>query len=144
MKTLFLTIVITLAFGVFQFAGAQTNQTLKVQINQQKTLPKSKLTIKFLSLVEDSRCPTDTNCVWAGNAQIKVKISKGKESKTFDLNTNLDPNIVSFAGYEIKLAALNPKPASNIRINRNGYTATFAVSKAGAKISGTDSSDISK
>jgi hypothetical protein len=129
MKTLFLTLILTFTVGTFYFAKAQTNQTVKVQINQQKTVAKSKLTIKFVSLVEDSRCPTDTKCVWAGNAKIKVKVSSGKKSKTFELNTKLEPNIIMFAGYKIKLADLNPKPATNIRINRNGYTATFAVNK---------------
>jgi len=135
MKTLFLTLILTLTFGSFQFAKAQTNQTVKVQINQQKTIAKSKLTIKFISLVEDSRCPTNANCVWAGNAKIQIKVSKGKESKTFELNTKLEPKIVMFAGYEIKLTDLNPKPATNIRISRNGYTATFSISRTANKVS---------
>ncbi len=111
---------------------AQTNQKFTVQINQQKTIAKNKLTIKFVSLVEDSRCPTDTNCIWAGNAKITIKVSNGKSAaKTFELNTNSKPQTVSFAGYEIKLTNLNPSPATNIRINRNGYVATFVVSKSG-------------
>ena len=101
-------------------------------INKQKVIIRDKLTVKFVSLVEDSRCPTDTNCVWAGNAKIKIQVGKGKAAaKTFELNTNLDPQTISFAGYEIKLVNLTPQPASNIIINRNGYTATFAVSKTG-------------
>lgn len=129
MKILFLTLVLTLTFGNFQFMQAQTEQTIKVGINRQKTLSKSDLTIKFVSLIEDSRCPTGTNCIWAGNANIEIKVSKGKESKTFELNTFLEPKAVAFAGYEIKLADLNPKPAANVRIDKNGYTATFVVCK---------------
>jgi len=85
---------------------------------------------KFISVVEDSRCPTDTNCIWASNAKINIKISKGKSAaKTFELNTNLEPQIITFAGYEIKLTNLTPAPATNIRINRNGYAATLTVNK---------------
>ena len=131
MKAIFLTLILTLVFGNLQSTEAQTNQTVKVQINQQKTLAKSRLTIKFDSLVEDSRCPTDSKCVWAGNAKIKINVSKGGESKTFEINTNSEPKAVTFAGYKIKLTDLNPKPASNIRINRNGFVATFLVSKSG-------------
>jgi len=117
-------------FGAFAQTQAQTNQEVKLLINKQKIVTKDKLTIKFVSLVEDSRCPTDTNCIWAGNAKINIKVSKGKSApKTFALNTNLEPQVVTFAGYEIKLTNLTPQPASNIRINRNEYAATFVVSK---------------
>ena len=130
MRTIFLGLILTFIFGGFVSAKAQTNQEVKVLINKQKVITKDKLTVKFVSLTEDSRCPTDTNCIWAGNAKIQVKISKGKSAQTFEMNTNLDPQTVEFAGYEIKLVNLDPKPASNIRINRNGYTATFSVSKS--------------
>lgn len=130
MRKIFLTLILTLAFGNFLFAQAQANQTLKVRINRQKTLAKSKLTIKFVSLVEDSRCPTGVNCVWAGNAKIRIKVSKGKESKTFELNTTLDPKAATFAGYEINLTDLTPQPAANVKISRNGYTAAFAIGKS--------------
>ncbi len=128
MRKTILAVLLTLVLG--SFLQAQTNQKVTVQINQQKTVAKNKLTIKFVSLIEDSRCPSDTNCIWAGNARITIKVSNGKSAaKTFELNTNLKPQTVSFAGYEIKLASLTPQPATNIRINRNGYTATFAITK---------------
>lgn len=118
---------LTLVFGTF--LQAQTNQKITVQINHHKTLAKNKLTIKFTALVEDSRCPVDTNCIRAGNAKIKIELKKGAASKTFELSTNDQPQAVSFAGYTIKLTDVNPKPATNIRINRPGYTATFMVGK---------------
>lgn len=130
MRTIFAALILTFVFGGFVAAQSQTTRQIKVLINKQKIVTKNKLTIKFVSLIEDSRCPTDTNCVWAGNAKIKLQVGKGKgAAKIFELNTNLDPQTVSFAGYEIKLVNLTPQPASNIRINRNGYTAIFAVSK---------------
>lgn len=124
--------ILTFVFGGFVQAKPQTNQQLKLTVNQQKTVTKDRLKIKFISVVEDSRCPTDTNCIWAGNAKVQIKVSNSKgASKTFELNMNLEPNIVSFADYEIKIINLTPQPASNIRINRNGYTATFVLRKSG-------------
>ncbi len=130
MKTVISTLILTLAFGSLNFVSAQTKQQIKVLINRQKVVSGSKLTIKFASLVEDSRCPTDTNCIDAGNARITINVGKSNgAAQTFELNTNSAPQSVTFAGYRIKLTALNPKPATNIRINRNGYTATFVVTK---------------
>lgn len=133
MKIVISTLILTLLFGSFNFINAQTKQQIKVLINRQKAIPGSKLTIKFASLVEESRCPIDTNCIDAGNAQIMIKVSKSNgAAQTFELNTNSAPQFVTFAGYKIKLIDLNPRPATNIRINRNGYTATFLVSKSGS------------
>lgn len=129
MRKTILVLLLTLVFGIS--LQAQTNQKITVQVNQQKTLPKSKLKIKFLSLIEDSRCPHNAQCIQAGNAKIQIEIREARgAAKTFELNTNDKPQIILFAGYTIKLIELNPKPATNIRINRLGFMATFLVGKS--------------
>jgi hypothetical protein len=131
MKKIFVILILTLLFGSIWQASAQTNQQLKLRVNSQKAVEGGKLTIKFISIVEESRCPEGVNCIHAGNAKIQIKVTKrGGAAKTFELNTNFDPNGISFEGYEIKLANLEPVPKENIRINRNGYTATLIVSKS--------------
>ncbi len=131
MKTkLILALILIFVCGSVLQAKGRTDEQFKLQVNGQKTITKDKLKIKFISVVEDSRCPEDTNCVWAGNAKVQIKISKrGGASKTFELNTNLEPQIITFEGYEIKVIDLTPQPRTNIRINRNGYTATFSISR---------------
>lgn len=130
MKTTFLALILAFIFGSFMTAEAQTNQIIKVRVNQQKTHARSKLKIQFVSLVEDSRCPEGVRCVWAGNAKIQVKVTDSTgESKTFEMNTNLGPKGDSLGGYAINLISVEPRPRANIRINRNAYTATFSISR---------------
>lgn len=130
MKTkLILALLLTFVFGTIQIIEAQSRQQQKVQINKQKKFSKSNLTIKFVSLVEDSRCPEGTDCVWAGNAKIKIEVIKGRAKETFEINTNLGPKGATYDGYSIELISLTPVPKENIRINRNGYVATFTVSR---------------
>jgi hypothetical protein len=74
MRKTILVLLLTLVFG--SFLQAQTNQKITVQVNQQKTLAKNKLTIKFVSLVEDSRCPTDTNVFKPEMLEFKSKSKK--------------------------------------------------------------------
>lgn len=129
MKTLFLSLVLTLVFGTALTASAQNSQQVTLRLNKQTSVMRNKLTIKFVS-VEDSRCPQDVDCVWAGNAKVTVKLtnSRGK-SQTLDLNTNLQPRTIKFEGYEIKLGSVTPTPRSNVRIDPNGYAASFTVTK---------------
>lgn len=129
MKTLILTLILTFVFGGFVQAEAQTSQ-VKLHVNQQKLVYRGKLKIRFVSLVEDSRCPADVNCIWAGNAKIKIEVRKyGSATKTFELNTNLADKTARFENYEIMLVSLAPHPRSNIRINQRSYTATLSVTK---------------
>lgn len=131
MKTKFiLVLILSLAFGAFLTVEAQTKERQKIQINKQKKFSRSNLTVRFVSLEEDSRCPEGTNCVWAGNAKIKVEISRnGRNKQTFEMNTNTGAKGASYGGYAIELISLTPIPKENIRINRNSYIATFAVSR---------------
>jgi hypothetical protein len=67
--------------------------------------------------------------VWAGNAKIKVQLTKSGKKKNVELNTGMAPQTVRFEGYEFTLSKLTPVPASNIRIRKDGYLATFKVVK---------------
>ncbi len=129
MKSLFLVLILTLVFGSLIQTNAQTAQKINVLVGKQKKASRSKITVKFVSLIEDSRCPDDANCIQAGNATIKVLVSKGRESRTLEMNTNLGPKGDTFEGYAIYLTSLTPIPKANIRINRNAYTATFSISR---------------
>lgn len=116
---------ITVGLGIFAETYAQASQSLMVRIGQEKAA-RGNLRVRFLTLVEDSRCPTGTQCVWAGTARIKIQVrSSARNAQTFDIETNGDD--VMFRGYRIKLTNLTPHPANNIRINRNGYVATFRI-----------------
>lgn len=130
MKTIFLTLILTLVFGSIVSANAQTERTLKVRLNRQKSFAPGNLTIAFVSLVEDSRCPVGTDCIWAGNAKIKVKVSqRGGASKIFEMNTNVGPKGDIFEGYAINLVELTPVPQSNVKIDQNSYEAVFSISR---------------
>ena len=130
MKTFFLSLILSLVFGGLVPTNAQSGQTVKVKIGKQKKESSSKLTIKFVSLVEDSRCAEGTRCVWAGNAKIKVSIKQGSDAaETFEMNTNLGAKGANYDSYAIYLTSLTPTPNANVRINRNAYTATFSISQ---------------
>lgn len=128
MRAKFTAVILLFVFGFVVSLQAKTKNQIDVKINQQQTLPKTKLTIKFASLIEDSRCPTDAQCIQAGEAKIQIAVRNGKGAwKTFEISTKASKQSVAFAGYTICLLDLNPHPATNIRIDRNGYTATFSV-----------------
>jgi len=130
MKGLITSLLLVLALGTLPVSAQRTQETARIQVNKEKRLAKSRMNIRFVELIEDSRCPTDTNCVWAGNAKIKIRVAKNGRSEVLTLDTNGPKQYVTTQDrYSIKLVRLTPAPASNIRINRNGYVATLEVIK---------------
>ena len=131
MKGLAASLILMLGLGILPANAAKRAESISVQVNKEKRFPKAKLNVRFVELVEDSRCPTDANCVWAGNAKIKIRVTGSGKSQDLTLDTN-GPNSSAVAmGYTIKLVGLTPSPKSNVRINRNGYVATLEAVKVG-------------
>jgi hypothetical protein len=108
--------------------SAKQAQNVEVLINKE-VAARGGLKIMFVELVEDSRCPVDVDCVWAGNAKIKVRVTKNGKSKVLELNTMGRAAVPSYAGYRFKLQGLSPELRSNVRINRNAYTASIEITK---------------
>ncbi len=115
------------------FAGKASSEELKVKVGTSKTAKTGKISIKFVEVIEDSRCPEDANCIWAGNAKIKVMLSRnGKDAQTFEMNTTLQntntgDGFLPYKGYNITLMRLTPLPSSAKAIDSKAYTATFVV-----------------
>jgi hypothetical protein len=105
----------------------------KLRARHQVTLPREGLRIKFISVKEDSRCPADVKCVWAGNAAVRLEVStRGRGSRTLTLNTNNSSSSVDenqYRGYKLKLVELSPYPRSDRKIAPGDYVATLLVSK---------------
>ncbi len=130
MKLLFLALITAFSFGTIFGVNAQKEKQITVRVGKQKREATSKLTLKFVSVVEDSRCPEGVNCVWAGNAKIKVAVIKnGREMKTVELNTNLGAKGDTYEGYAFYLKELTPTPTAKAKTNANDYTALFTISR---------------
>ena len=58
----------------------------QLQLNQTAVISSENLKIHFTNITEDSRCPSDAQCVWAGRATIAVTIFKNEQRITIGKN----------------------------------------------------------
>lgn len=126
MKVLLLTLSLLLGST---FAAAQGPERLTVKNGGQAVTKKGRISVKFLELIEDSRCPDGVNCIWAGVAKIKVRLSKNGKSSVFELNTNQGDKPAVFQGYSFALTGLEPRQSTTSKYSPSAYSATLAVSK---------------
>ena len=88
------------------------------------------ITIIFRSIAADSRCPSDVQCVWAGDGAVKLGIqSTTSPSQETTLHTTLDPKTVDFSGYRVRIVSLSPYPKSGSSIPAEKYVVTLHVSR---------------
>ncbi len=86
--------------------------------------------VRFVAVPQDSRCPTDVQCVWAGDAVVQLDLLVSGDSSRTALHTNSQGGSVrtEFHGYALELVSLKPAPHSGTQIQQSDYLATLRVS----------------
>lgn len=114
---------------------ARLDQAFQLGIQQQVIV--DGLTIQFLGISEDSRCPADVQCVWAGQVSARFQVSSNTTPATEVLlsegaGTDAQPT-TTVDGYQIQLDEVTPYPNSQNPIEPDGYTVTLTVTSMPGK-----------
>ena len=87
------------------------------------------LRLTFRSVEGDSRCPIDAVCVWAGDAEIALKIEQGSQAAVAALHTTLEPKKTEWNGYTIALVSVAPSRNSATALDPKDYRAQILVTR---------------
>lgn len=95
--------------------GVTLGQEFELGGAQEAVFSGEDLRVRFSELLEDSRCPTEVECFWTGQARIAVIVDQtGRPSETAYFNTNPAPGenmqTVRAGDYVIELKKLEPYP----------------------------------
>jgi hypothetical protein len=110
-------------------------QEFTVGGGQEAVISGQNLRLRFTDVLEDSRCPTEVECFWTGQARIAVLVqATGRPSTTVDFNTNPAPGqnvqTANAEEYTISLKSLQPYPRTpDDPIAFEDYRATLLVSR---------------
>jgi len=95
-----------------------TGETIYFKEGENKFLKEYQMNITFNGITEDSRCPTDVNCIWAGAAVADIQVM-GTTTRPMNLRLATTDHAgrnysqsAEFNGYTISLAQLTPYPNS--------------------------------
>ena len=106
-----------------------TAQDFELKAGQSAKVTSTPITVIFRSVAQDSRCPSDVTCVWAGDGAVKIGLqSTTASSQETTLHTALDPKTVDYSGYRIRIVSLSPYPKSGSPISADKYVVTLNVS----------------
>jgi len=106
------------------------NDTLELLYGKTYRNFEKSISIKLDSITEDSRCPYNVECVWAGNAKVKFDFTYNNLLSFFSLNTSTGfRNDTTLSGYEIKLIDLKPYPVYPNPILQRDYTVRIKITR---------------
>jgi hypothetical protein len=107
------------------------NKNGDVSLKVDETGKKDDLQVTFTSVVQDSRCPIDVQCIQSGSVVINAKFSA--HGKTINKNISLGINSEEFEGYKISVVSVSPDRKSKSEIKPDAYVVTFHV-ESGEKV----------
>lgn len=104
------------------------DEPFPLRMEQTAEVTGTPLRLRFEEVLEDSRCPADVMCVWAGNARVRLLLEADTDPAELLLNTGLEPRAAPAAGYLVTLEAVQPGTHSERAIQPADYVVTLRVS----------------
>jgi hypothetical protein len=128
------TAMLTVAAGC---ATAARGAAVQARLGEPFQLPRAQsavvagepLSVRFATVVSDSRCPANVQCVRAGEARVRLELSlPGREVEDVILATEgAEPRYASLGAYDVHLDGLAPQPRTDVP--RPQYVATLRVTR---------------
>ncbi|MBL4662765.1 MAG: hypothetical protein JKY22_04230 [Flavobacteriaceae bacterium] len=116
-----LSLILLLLVSTFTFAQTEIAVTPQItfKIGLETTVTSDGVAIQFHEVLEDSRCPENVQCVWAGQARVKVTVSTSEmPEKTLELIVGKKEKNILYVGNDFVLKAINLAPypiATNVQ-----------------------------
>ncbi len=100
---------------------------VEITLEQGQTKDAIGLDITLVS-INDSRCPSDVQCIWAGTASATVKLGSDNKSKTVTLTLGSTPT--TQYGYDVSAIDISPLSKSGTTTEQSKQTATIRVASS--------------
>ncbi len=114
-------------------SGASRNPGLdegfKLAYASQQTIADEKLTLTFTEINEDSRCPSDVQCIQAGRATITLSLIRDGAAVATRTLTLPGAETATYLNYSITLLELAPYPVSTHQTTASEHVATLVVAR---------------
>lgn len=95
---------------------------LELRVGEERRVGGSAARVEFRAVLEDSRCPQDVVCVWAGNAAIEIGLTDDAEAThAIALNTGIEPRATEWNELRVTLLSVTPVPREGETIPAREY-----------------------
>lgn len=101
-------------------ATAQPGVGFGMRVGDEVTIGDSGVTVRFNAVTEDSRCPIDALCVWAGLLRISLTVTFGAQNSR-DIEIDTMGQTADAAGYTFTLVVAKPSRRAAVPVEPGDY-----------------------
>lgn len=106
------------------------DEPFQIQVGQTVSVGSADLRFTFFEVSEDSRCPSDVVCIWAGQVVVTVALEDGGDDLYSEslIVGNAEAATKKIGDYTVEAMAVDPYPVSTGTIASADYSLTLKVS----------------
>ena len=105
----------------------KVGEEFELAVHQTAQMTAENISVTFQEVLEDSRCPVDVTCIWAGLAKVSLQVSVSGQERELSLSTSPPENSAVFENYTFWLISVRPVPRSDQNMDRSAYVVTVRV-----------------
>jgi hypothetical protein len=107
---------------------SRLGERIELRVGETTRVGLDGLQLTFRGVSADSRCPSDVQCVWAGDATVNLAARGGGGDWTpLVLHTGVEPRSADYGEWVIELEALEPQPRGARTPRPGEYRVTVRV-----------------
>lgn len=93
----------------------QSDGTVQMKVGQSAKISSS-MSLDYVRVVSDSRCPAGAQCIWAGEVTIEFKLHSGSDQQSFNLTDHTTTTNVM--GMKIELLSIDRANLASIKVSK--------------------------
>ena len=102
-------------------------EEFELAVHQTAQIAAENTSVTFQEVLEDSRCPVDVTCIWAGLAEVSLQVSVSGQERELRLSTSPPEDSAVFENHTFWLISVRPVPRSDRNTDRSAYFVTVRV-----------------
>ncbi len=108
--------------------AANLDQEIQLAPKEQAAFGQQGLSVEFIRVVEDSRCPSDVTCVWAGEVKVQLATRmNAAEATQHEITAGQQATVGEF---RLLVVQVQPERLSTREISPEQYRVTLKVQRA--------------
>jgi hypothetical protein len=120
-------VLIGVALAACARGGAATlNEPIQLAPGEWANFESEQLQVKFVGIDEDSRCPNDVACVWAGEVVVRLTLRRNSRNNEVAVR---ETQSLAVDGYEVSVLQVLPPRASSGPVALADYRITLKVTR---------------
>ena len=107
------------------------NESFTLSVGQTQRLQESAFSITFVGIEYEGRCPTESTCIWQGDAAVKFEVKGDGPPESITLHTVGSthlPRHIKVLGRTVSMFSLAPYPRDDQKTPIDVYVAHLSIS----------------